>query len=121
MAELKLVLEGEALREAMTQSILGLLTPEMRQQMIAQAIEAILKPSTNSWNRGKSPLEEAFIAAVNDVTRMVAKEAVAADTELLHQLTMLLKTAQEKLLSSDPEKMGERLAEAFVASIRRDS
>ena len=64
MTNLNLQLDPVALREATVQAISGILTPEVRAQILQEAIRAVLKPSTNSWEKGVSPLEKAFQDAV---------------------------------------------------------
>ena len=73
MSSIQITLDPVALREATSQAIMGILTPEVRAQVIQNAISAILKPSTDSWNREKSPLLLAFEQAVQHIAREEAK------------------------------------------------
>jgi len=118
MTNLQLQLDPVALREAATQAIMGVLTPEVRQKMIEQAISAVLKPSTDSWNRDKSPLSQAFDAAIVQVAREEAKRLVSEDPTIRDRMTVLLRSTADKVLNMDAEKLSEKMAEAFVDSMR---
>jgi len=120
MTNVSLQLDPVALREATTQAIMGILTPEVRAQIIQTAISAILKPSTNSWEKGKSPLELAFENAVNDVARQEAKKYIADDPSVSERLRDLLRKCADKVLSADQDKLVERMADAFVSSLKSD-
>jgi agmatine/peptidylarginine deiminase len=120
MSNLTLQLEGDALREAIAQSILGQLTPEAQQALLDQAIQAILKPSTNSWDKGMSPLERAFASAVERVAQQEAVRLVTENQEIKAKMEELLRQTADKVLAADTEVLAERMANAFVASMRRD-
>ncbi len=117
---LTLNLDPVALREATTQAIMGLLTPDLRAELIRQAISRLLAPSTDSWNRGKSELEQAFDLAIVGVARDVVKNIVATDAAVLAQMKTLIEGAVQKMVSLDVDKMTERMADAFIHSLKTD-
>lgn len=118
MATMTLELDPVALREATAQAIMGTLTPELREQMLRQSISKILSPSTDSWNRGKSPLEEAFEQATTQVAREIVKDMVAQDQAFMAQLRDLIRKVADKVLGCDVDKLAERMADAFTSSLR---
>ena len=59
MAELKVTLDGDAIRDATTQAILGILPEETKAKILEQAVIALLTPSTDSWAK-KKPRLDAF-------------------------------------------------------------
>lgn len=120
MSNLTLQLDGDALREATVQAMLGVLTPEVKAKMLESAVQAILKPSTNSWENKKSPLELAFERAVEQVANAEAKRMIEEDDAIRERVKELLRTTADKVLNADPDKLAERMADAFIASIRRD-
>jgi hypothetical protein len=120
MSQITLNLDGEALREATTQAILGVLTPEVKAKILESAVQAVLKPSTNSWDRGKSPLESAFEQAVMKVATKEAERLVCEDEAMKERIQDLLRKTADKVLSADMEALAERMAQAFAASMRRD-
>ena len=69
---LSLTLDSEALHEATKQAILGALSPEVREKILQNAIEELLKPSTSPYTRGQSKIEEIFQSAVS---RIACEEA----------------------------------------------
>lgn len=115
-----LELDPVALREATTQAIMGTLTPEVRAQIIEKAISALLKPSTDSWDRGRSPIQTAFDNAVAHCAKEIAKEQIAADEKIRTRLQELMRQAADKVLGMDADKLAEKMADAFTASIRKE-
>lgn len=114
-----LELDQDALREATAQAILGVLTPELKAKMLEDAIKAILKPSTNTWENKKSPLELAFERAVTQIVNDEAKRLLQEDELLRQKMQELLRTAA-KVLGADLDKLTSRMADAFVSSMRKD-
>jgi hypothetical protein len=118
--EIKLQLDPVAMREATSQAIMGILTPEIRATIIQQAISALLAPSTNSWERGKTPIEAAFTQAVMQIANQSALTLVKDDIAVRNKLDDLLRETANKILNADREKLATRMADAFISSIRRD-
>jgi hypothetical protein len=120
MSNLTLQLEGEALREAIAQSILGHLTPEAQKELLDKAIQAVLAPSTSSYDRGRSPLQQAFENAVQRVAQEQALLMVQEDESVKARLQQLMRDTADRVLATDQDKLAERMADAFVASMKRD-
>lgn len=120
MSTISIQLDPVALREATTQAIMGTLTPEVRGQIIQKAISALLTPSTNSWDKNKSPIELAFEQAVTQLARDEAKRMISEDAPTREKVQQLLRTTADKVLGADMEKLADRMAEAFTSSLRRD-
>lgn len=120
MSNLTLQLDDDALRAATVQAISGILTPETKAMLVEKGIEAILKPSTDSWNKNKSVLELAFQAAVEHVARAEAARLVKEDETLRVRIEALLRDTADKVLEADRDKLAERMADAFVSSMRKD-
>lgn len=118
MTAITINLDPVALREATTQSIMGMLTPEVRAKIISDAISALLNPSTNSWDKGRSPIQQAFDNAVARVAHEVAHEHVKNDPTIKSRLEFLVKETATNVLRMDAAKMAENMASAFVESMR---
>lgn len=119
MASVQIQLDGDALRDATMQAISGVLSPEVKKAMIDSAILTILKPSTSSWDQGRSPIEQAFERAVNAVAQEEAQRMVSEDEALRERLQKLLRDAADRILSIGVEKLVGRMADSFVDSLRR--
>jgi hypothetical protein len=113
-------LDPVAVREATSQAIMGILTPEMRASIIDSAIRGLLTPSTNSWERGKSPIELAFQRAVEQVAGECVRDVVKNDKAIMDKIAELAKETAEQVLNADKDKMVQRMTDAFVNSMRRD-
>ena len=119
MAELKVTLDGDAIRDATTQAILGILPEETKAKILEQAVIALLTPSTDSWAKKKSPIELAFETAVERIAREEAVKLVAGDETIRTRLNDLLRKVADQILSVDIDKMTQRMADSFVNSMRR--
>lgn len=120
MSNLTIQLDPVALREATTQAIMGLLTPEIRAEILQKAICELLQPSTNSWEKGVSPLQRAFNSAVELIARELARENIKADKNITEKMEALLEETKSKVLNLDTDKLAEKMADAFVSSIERN-
>jgi glutamate racemase len=120
MSNITLQLDGDALREATVQAMLGVLTPEVKAKMLESAVQAILAPSTNSWEKKKSPLELAFERAVEQIAGVEAKRMVEEDIQMRERMKELLRLTADKVLNADMDKLADRMSEAFAASMRKD-
>jgi len=120
MSNITLQLDGDALREATVQAMLGVLTPEVKAKMLESAVQAILRPSTNSWENKKSPLELAFERAVEQVANAEAKRMIEEDGTMRERVKELLRVTADKVLDADMDKLAKRMADAFAASMRKD-
>lgn len=118
MAEIRLTLEGEALREATLQAITGVLTPEVQAGMIKSAIEALLSP-TQSYQTGRreTPIETAFHMAVDRAVQEQARKMVSESVELQEHIAGLLQLAINKLVEKDPDILASKIADAFISQL----
>jgi hypothetical protein len=119
-SQLTLSLDGDALREATVQAMSGVLAPEIKAKMLENAIRTILAPGTDSWSHKKSPLELAFVEAVIQIAHQEVKRLVVEDKVFCEKLNTLMRATADKILSTDIDKFAGRMADAFVASFRRD-
>jgi hypothetical protein len=123
MTTVTLTLDAEALREGTMQAIMGVLTPEMRNKLIESSIQAILAPSTNSWDKKASAIEIAFNNAVDSLARTVANDMVKSDPELRTRLEELMKKTFDKMLTvddwDDTKGLPARMADAFISGLAK--
>ena len=118
MSSVNIQLDPVALREATTQALMGVLTPEVREEILRKAIVSLLNPGTNSWDRGKSPIEQAFDNAVTQIAREEAIRMVKEDPALQANVQSLLRKTADLMLNTDQDKLAQRMADAFLESIR---
>lgn len=117
--DITLKLDGEALREATMQAMIGVLSPDAKSKMIERSITLLLKPSTNSWENKKSPIELAFDQAVIQLATEEAKKAINEDQSLRERIAQLLRLTADKVLNTDMDAMAQRMADAFVEAMRK--
>lgn len=120
MSNITLQLDNEALREATVQAMLGVLTPEVKAKILESAVQEILKPSTNSWDKGKSPIEVAFQRAIETIAKEEAIRMVSENEEVRDKIKKLMLETAVKVIETDTDKLALRMADAFVDSIRRN-
>lgn len=74
--------------EVVSAAILTMLTTEVRDKLIADAIAHLLTPSKDRYgNREESPIEEAFKSALKRIAQQVVNEYVESNTELRATVT----------------------------------
>ena len=118
MSQLSIQLDPVALREATSQAIMGILTPEVKERVIRTAINNLLGP-TDNYN-SKSQLQIAFDQAVVAVARESVKEMVANDQEIKEKVMELARETARKVFNMDTDKLAEKMADAFCSSIKGD-
>ena len=111
-------LEGDALREATTQAMVSILSQEAKDKLVAKAIRELLVPS--GYGSKKSPLEDAFEIAIQNIAREECVKHVKEDPLIRQQITDLMVKVSAKILSSDLDKMADRMASSFVDSLKYD-
>lgn len=121
MGSFSVELDPVQMREATSQAIMGILTPEVKTELIRKAIGELLAPTDNSYygSRKVSPLEKAFYDAVQVVAKEVCKEVVAADLTIRERLRVLAQETATKVMNLNSDDMANKMAESFVHSMRR--
>lgn len=117
---ISLSLDSEAMHEATKQAILGNLSPEVREQILQHAVDELLKPSTSSWNRGQSKIEEIFEAAVSRIACEEANKMMSENAEIRAKLQILMQKTAIKLLDAEPDKFSAALADAIHDALKRE-
>lgn len=120
MTDVTLRLDGDALREATVQAMIGVLTPEVKAKVLENAIQALLKPSTETWRQGKSPIQEAFDSAIIRVANEAAHKLITEDGETSQRIAALMRQTADTVLAMNATKLATRMAEAFITSMRKD-
>lgn len=111
-------LPPDAVQQATTQALMGILSPEVKEQLLQKAINAILCEK-NSYRDKKTLLECAFEDAVAQVAREEAVKMVKDDEQIRSKLQAVLRDTADKVLSTSPEQLAEKMAASFISSIRR--
>lgn len=111
-------LDPVVLREATTQALMGVLTPEVRDRILEKAISNILNPGSG-WDSSRSVLQIAFDDAVKNVARQCAEEYVKSDEGIMARLKDLVRKTADKLFNINADELADKMAEAFVRSIER--
>ena len=120
MNNLTLQLDNDALREATVQAMLGTLTQDVKNKILERAIQNLLAPGTDSWTRKQSPLEIAFNDAIVQLARTETKRMLEEDNTIRERIKELIRITSDKIFCADMDKLAERMADAFVSSMRRD-
>jgi hypothetical protein len=114
MADLTLKLDGEALQQATLQALVGQLTPEVREQLIASAVSKFIATPTDTRYGAKAPMVEAMERAMYEAMHQAARDLVAQDETIKPRLKKLLADTFERLVVSHPEQLTDVMASAFV-------
>jgi len=99
---------------------MGVLTPEMKAELISKAITALLTPVSDYYNKQTPPLQVAFNDAVMVSARAIVKDTLASNTEVMAKITELALQTAQKVLAMDADKMADKMADSFIASMRKE-
>lgn len=93
MGDLKITLEEEQVKEVVSAAVLKLFSEEKRDTLMKAAVAHLLTPTKgNNYNYGQgaaSPLEDAFLGAVNTATRQWFHERLTSPDEDTPEKKML--------------------------------
>ena len=116
MANLNIQLDSDTLREATAQALLGILTEPVKQELIKEAIIALLQPKSG-FSGNYSKIQEAFNNAVYMIVRDEATKYIMETPEVKEKLIALMKQSAEKMLTCDVEDLTNKMRDAFVKAI----
>lgn len=109
-------LSDEAIRDVTAKALLDHMTPQVREDLIKQAIQHLLAPDYDRYSRGVTPLQEAFNRASRDVVESLIRQRVEEDAAFKEQLDSLWRDAWAKVIADRDalvEKMAKRIASAI--------
>jgi hypothetical protein len=106
------------LQQATVQALLNAMTPEVKAQLIENAIKNLLTPSTNSWENKKTPIESVFEGAATQVVREEAARLFKEDEAVRDKVVGLMRRVADKMLGDDVDSFATRIAEAMIVNIR---
>lgn len=118
MADIKLT--DEMLNGVISGAILQMLTPEVRTQLIGDAVKSLLEESSDRWG-SKSKIQEAFEHAAREVCHTVAREMLLDDPKVKAEMAAMLTAAWETMIQDRNaviNKLAHTLAKAFDPSER---
>lgn len=111
-----LELDDDTLTAAVSKSIVDSLTPEVRQQLITDAIAQLIKPG--EYGRGSpSALQMIFRDAVSRVATRYVQDQLATDEAFIAQVRGLLEDATRRLFEAERRAAAvENIAKAIERS-----
>lgn len=108
-----ITLDKEMVKSVVSAAILQMLDAQKREALIKEAIQHLLSPGTDSWNRGRSPLQEAFANACRLIAVEIAKEMLEKDEQVKARIRELILEAYMRVTEQNREKTVQRIAEAL--------
>lgn len=112
-----------AMRQVVSKAILEQVSPDSRDQIIAAAVESLLRPQrTSSWGAGPTPLQEAFDQAARIAVLQVARDVVAEHPEFLARVRGMVGDVVESVLRADDDgELRQRVADAVAGALIQSS
>ncbi len=117
-ANVQVKITDEVLNKLVEKAILDTLTPEARENLVVQAIQALVMKGTGSYDR-ESAIQRAFNNAVERVAYKVAEERVENDPKVMAEIGAVYTEAWSKITTEGEArtKVVERIAGAFRESL----
>ena len=117
MAEIRLT--DENLSAVLSVAVLGLLTTEMKERVISEAVAQLIKPKQSTYGLGyQSALQEAFNHAVQNLSFNVAREYVAEHPEFRERIIAQLDKVAAEAMVQD-ERLRGVVVKALVGELAR--
>jgi len=109
MVDFKIDLEDLGIKEVLAEKILAQLSDESREDIVAKAVEFIIKPDKKSYRYGNgSPIEDSFFRAVEEVLKEIVQDKVSKDETIREKLEELVTEGFAKALDGDPDTENSR-------------
>jgi uncharacterized membrane protein YheB (UPF0754 family) len=113
-ADMDFKLDDQALKSVLSKSIMDILTPEKREEIIGKAVERLLATKTSDRYDAPTTLQAAFDAAVRDVAQTVAVEMLRQDAALRDKIKAMFYAAWEKQTTGENEaNLVEKISNAI--------
>lgn len=113
-------IKDEQLHTLVSAAILQMLSPEKREELVAQGIANLLKGNTNSYDK-RSELERIFQQSLEHVTREIMRKLVAEDPVIMEKLTSVVTEGVNKVFAdSHRDKLVERVASVISENLWKD-
>jgi hypothetical protein len=115
-------LSDDNMKDIIAKAVIDTLTPESRDELIKTAIKELLTvPNGTGYGQRKSPLQEAFDAAVRQVAREVAREQIVGNELMASEIKGMVTEAWAKLTTDEHRtKTVERLVDALEKGLTGD-
>jgi len=113
--------DDTAMKALVVEAMFKSLDEGKREALIKGAIAALITPTNKGhgyYGPNKSPLEDAFNDAIQQVARELVFETVRAEGPIRDRLKALCAAALEKLVLTDEGQLATELATAIVRAIR---
>lgn len=115
--QFSVTLPPDAVQQATAQALIGILSPEVKEQLLQKGINAVLCEK-NSYRDKKTPLQCAFEDAIAQVAREEAIKMVQDNEQIRSKIQAVLRDTADKVLSTSPEQLAEKMAASFISSIK---
>lgn len=110
----------EVLDAAIVKSFLDGMTPEVKAGLIQKGIEELMKPDTNVYRDQKNQIQRIFDQMVVERMREEVREYLKNNEEVKEKIKTLMQEVTKHLFAYEPDKMAEKIANAFIDSFRKD-
>lgn len=127
---MEIKLDSESLATVAANAIFQEMDQATRDEVLKQAVKGLLTPSTSTWNRGKTPLQEAFDQALNNAARIAVEKTIRDDPVVSSHIHELLGPLVNSALEAEgvnydstlATKIGQAVGQwlAECAQARRD-
>lgn len=107
-------LDPETLKSIVAEAIMASLDDKKREALISGAISHLLTPNTERYGSQKSPLDDAFRYAVQQVAQKIATEMIANDEVVKTKIRTLLNEAMLRVMETNREATINKLANAIT-------
>jgi hypothetical protein len=115
-------LNDDNMKDIIAKAVLDTLTPEARTELLSTAVKSLLTiPNSSGYGQRKSPLQEAFNSAIQEVAHQIAREQLVGNTEVKAKIEQMIADAWAKLTNDENySQMVERVTSALGRGLTGD-
>jgi len=113
---MEIKIDEQAVRDVVTKSIMDQLGEDARETMISAALAYLLDPKKDGFNKGISPIQEAFNNAIGQAARTIVFDLVENDPDIRQKIVILV---GEAFIQMESTNFTEYLAAALSDALRR--
>ena len=99
-----------AVKEHVSEALLKTIDNDSRSALVQGAIQVLLTPSKENWDKGKTPLQVAFEGSVQKFATKLVEEEFESRLDLQKEVKDVVEQAVAKWLKADKKDLIEKIS-----------
>jgi len=117
---MKIDLDSDMVKEVVSAAIFQSFDEQKRDSLIKSALDYLLKPGSESYNRGKTPLQSAFELALNQQALAVAESLLKDNVEVKAKLESMMLDALVNITTTRRQAIVDKMSDALLKALTNE-